>query len=80
IVGPEGAAIASSEISLVIESLKKKVDADRCVYIKKRMEENRIKLAEATNNYLKLSTERRNLMKTVTALAPRKMDMLQQFF
>ncbi|GJT36880.1 SET domain-containing protein [Tanacetum coccineum] len=64
IVGPEGAATASSEISLVIESLKKKVDADRCVYIKKRMEENRIKLAEATNNYLKLSTERRNLMKT----------------
>ena len=33
IVGPQGAAIAPSEISLVIDSLKKKVDADRCVYI-----------------------------------------------
>ncbi|XP_024969959.1 histone-lysine N-methyltransferase CLF-like isoform X1 [Cynara cardunculus var. scolymus] len=49
------------EISLVIDSLKLKVDADRCAYIMKRMEENRNKLAEITRTHHKLSTERRNL-------------------
>ncbi|KAI3521031.1 hypothetical protein L1887_10489 [Cichorium endivia] len=49
-----------SQISLVIDSVKKKVDADRCVYIMKRMKENRIKLAEITNNHHRLSVERRN--------------------
>ncbi|KAL4582261.1 hypothetical protein LXL04_006805 [Taraxacum kok-saghyz] len=61
IVGVEGATIPPAEISLVIDSFKKNVDADRCVYIMKRMEENRIKLAEVTSNHHKLSTERRNL-------------------
>ncbi|KAL7607337.1 hypothetical protein Lser_V15G20112 [Lactuca serriola] len=73
IVGPQGAAIAPEEISLVIESFKKKVDADRCVYIMKRMEENRIKLAEVTNNHYKLSVERRNLK---TSVADQTVDLL----
>ncbi|XP_076893935.1 histone-lysine N-methyltransferase CLF-like [Bidens hawaiensis] len=59
VVGPQGGAIAPSEVSLVIDSLKEKVDADRCAYIKRRMEENRIKLAEVTHNHHKLSVERR---------------------
>ncbi|CAH1434856.1 unnamed protein product [Lactuca virosa] len=73
IVGPQGEGIASAEISLVIESFKKKVDADRCVYIMKRMEENRIKLAEVTNNHYKLSVERRNLK---TSVADQTVDLL----
>ncbi|KAL4577450.1 hypothetical protein LXL04_013559 [Taraxacum kok-saghyz] len=50
-----------STILQVIDSVKKKVDADRCVYIMKRMKENQIKLAETTKNHHRLSAERRNL-------------------
>lgn len=79
--GPQRAAIAPSEISLVIDSLKKKVDADRGVYIMKRMEENRIKLAEVTNNHQKLSLERRNLRptgsdQTIDLLTKRQKDAI----
>ncbi|XP_076883194.1 histone-lysine N-methyltransferase CLF-like [Bidens hawaiensis] len=81
IVGPQGGAIAPSEVSLVIDSLKKKVDADRCAYIKKRMEENRIKLAEVTHNHHKLSVERRKLRaadanQTVDLLTKRQKDAI----
>lgn len=81
IVGHHGAAIAPSEVSMVIDSLKKKVDADRCVYIKKRMEENRMKLAEVTNNHHKLSLERKNLRttgadQTVDLLTKRQKDAI----
>ncbi|KAJ0754117.1 putative [histone H3]-lysine(4) N-trimethyltransferase chromatin remodeling SET family [Helianthus annuus] len=81
IVGPQSGAIASSEISLVIDSLKKKVDADRCAYIMKRMEENRVKLAEVTNNHHKLSLERRKLRatganQTVVLLTKRQKDAI----
>ncbi|KAI3669805.1 hypothetical protein L6452_41224 [Arctium lappa] len=83
IVEPQGVAIAPSEISLVIESLKKKVDADRCVYIKKRMEENRIKLAEVTHTHHKLSLERINLRisgtdQTVDLLTKRQKDAIDK--
>nr|XP_043617149.1 histone-lysine N-methyltransferase CLF isoform X2 [Erigeron canadensis] len=80
-IAPQVADIAPSEISRVIDSLKKKVDADRCVYIMKRMEENRIKLAEVTNNHHKLSLERRNLTaagvdQTVDLLTKRQKDAI----
>ncbi|KVH92510.1 SET domain-containing protein [Cynara cardunculus var. scolymus] len=83
IVGPQGAAIAPSEISLVIDSLKKKVDADRCVYIMKRMEENRIKLSEVTHTHHKLSLERRHLRisgadQTVDLLTKRQKDAIDK--
>ncbi|XP_011008519.1 PREDICTED: histone-lysine N-methyltransferase CLF-like isoform X1 [Populus euphratica] len=52
--------LASKEVLLVIESLKKEVAADRCVYVMKRMEENRQKLVGITNHLNKLSKERKN--------------------
>ncbi|KAL9357151.1 hypothetical protein Peur_050404 [Populus x canadensis] len=52
--------LASEEVLLVIESLKKQVAADRCVYVMKRMEENRQKLVGITNHLDKLSKERKN--------------------
>lgn len=41
--------------------------------VQKRMEENRIKLAEVTNNHYKLSVERRNLK---TSVADQTVDLL----
>ncbi|KAK9061866.1 hypothetical protein SSX86_019050 [Deinandra increscens subsp. villosa] len=55
------ATTSLSQISLVIDSLTNEVQAERCVCIKKRMEENRLKLAEITKNNHRLSVERRNL-------------------
>ncbi|KAF9682380.1 hypothetical protein SADUNF_Sadunf05G0103000 [Salix dunnii] len=52
--------LASKEASLVIESLKKQVAADRCVYVMKRMEDNKQKLVGITNHLDKLSKERKN--------------------
>ncbi|KAI3785086.1 hypothetical protein L1987_44198 [Smallanthus sonchifolius] len=80
IVG-QSAAIVPSEVSLVIDSLKKKVEADRCAYVMKRMEENMIKLAEVTNNHHKLSLERRKLRatgagQTVDLLTKRQKDAI----
>ncbi|KAF5958775.1 hypothetical protein HYC85_006000 [Camellia sinensis] len=51
---------APTEILSVIDSLKKQVAADRCVYVEKRMEENRLKLVDISNLLYKLSLERRN--------------------
>ncbi|KAK9067044.1 hypothetical protein SSX86_014368 [Deinandra increscens subsp. villosa] len=75
------ATITPSEVLMVIDSLKKKVDADRCTYIMKRMEENRIKLAEVTNNHHRLSLERRKLRatganQTVDLLTKRQKDAI----
>ncbi|KAK1410284.1 hypothetical protein QVD17_36819 [Tagetes erecta] len=58
---PQEATTSLSKISLVIDSLKKEVEAERCVYIKKKMEENRMKLAGITNNNHRFSVARRNL-------------------
>ncbi|KAI3799016.1 hypothetical protein L1987_34304 [Smallanthus sonchifolius] len=55
------ATTSLSQVSLVIDSLENEAEAERCVYIKKRMEENRMKLAEITKNNHRLSVERRNL-------------------
>ncbi|KAJ6774401.1 HISTONE-LYSINE N-METHYLTRANSFERASE E(Z) [Salix purpurea] len=52
--------LASKEASLVIESLKTQVAADRCVYVMKRMEDNKQKLVGITNHLDKLSKERKN--------------------
>ncbi|KVI09007.1 hypothetical protein Ccrd_012624 [Cynara cardunculus var. scolymus] len=52
----------ATEISMVIESLKLQADADRREYVMKRMEENRIKVAEITRNRHQLSIERTNQM------------------
>ncbi|KAL6961472.1 hypothetical protein U1Q18_039241 [Sarracenia purpurea var. burkii] len=48
-----------TEILSVIDSFKKQVAADRCLYIKKRMEENRLKLVDVSKYLYKLSLERR---------------------
>ncbi|KAJ0464666.1 putative [histone H3]-lysine(4) N-trimethyltransferase chromatin remodeling SET family [Helianthus annuus] len=50
-----------SQVSLVIDSLKNEQDAERCAYIKKRMEENRMKLAGITKKNHMLAEERKNL-------------------
>ncbi|MED6170392.1 hypothetical protein PIB30_116849 [Stylosanthes scabra] len=46
------------DVSMVIDSLKKQVAAERVVSVKKRMEENRHKLVGVTNNLCRLSMER----------------------
>ncbi|XP_057491757.1 histone-lysine N-methyltransferase CLF-like isoform X1 [Actinidia eriantha] len=51
---------AHKEILPVIDSLKIQVAADRSSYIKKRMEENRLKLLDVSNQLYKFSVERRN--------------------
>ncbi|KAL8247008.1 hypothetical protein R6Q59_008224 [Mikania micrantha] len=57
------ATTSLSHISLVIDSLNNEVEAQRCVYVKNRMEENWMKLAEITKNNHRLSVERGNLGK-----------------
>ncbi|KAA8531679.1 hypothetical protein F0562_006604 [Nyssa sinensis] len=72
---------APREILSVIDSLKKKVAADRSAYIKKRMEENRLKLADVSNHLYKLSLERTNnkligTYKSVDLLTKRQKDAI----
>ncbi|XP_010531248.1 PREDICTED: histone-lysine N-methyltransferase CLF isoform X2 [Tarenaya hassleriana] len=55
---PRDRTPTTKEISELIESLKTKVVADRCISIKKRMEENQKNLCGITHNLL-LSMERR---------------------
>ncbi|KAL8193384.1 hypothetical protein R6Q57_026519 [Mikania cordata] len=57
------ATTSLSHISLVIDSLNNEVEAQRCVYVKNRMEENWMKLTEITKNNQRLSVERGNLGK-----------------
>ncbi|KAM0970743.1 hypothetical protein ACFX15_018178 [Malus domestica] len=54
----ENMDVTRKEIPLLIENLKTQVVFNRATSIKKRMEENRQKLAGVTNNMYKLSTER----------------------
>ncbi|KAI4314982.1 hypothetical protein L6164_027836 [Bauhinia variegata] len=61
------------DVSLFIDSLKKQVADDRCISIKKRMEENRQKLAGITNHIFKLSMERKACGNTDTH---RSLDLL----
>nr|KYP66826.1 Histone-lysine N-methyltransferase CLF [Cajanus cajan] len=61
------------DVLLVIDSLKKQVAAERVVYVKNRIEENRQKLVGVTNHLCKMSMERRNCSITDT---DRSLDLL----
>ncbi|XP_050205617.1 histone-lysine N-methyltransferase CLF isoform X2 [Mercurialis annua] len=52
--------VTEKEILTVIDSVKEQVAANRCVSIKKRMDENKQKLVGVTNQLYKMSKERRN--------------------
>ncbi|XP_043711399.1 histone-lysine N-methyltransferase CLF-like [Telopea speciosissima] len=70
---------SSRDIISVIDSLKRRVAADRCIFIKKRMEENRQKLMGITNHVYNLSKARRNNEMTdtnVDLLTKRQTDAL----
>nr|GMC95088.1 histone-lysine N-methyltransferase CLF-like isoform X1 [Ipomoea batatas] len=61
IVAMQDACPVSSEISVVIDCLKRKVSLERELYIKKRIQENTQKLVDVTKELYELSTERINL-------------------
>ncbi|CAJ1929556.1 unnamed protein product [Sphenostylis stenocarpa] len=56
----EAASQTVKDVLPVIDSLKKQVAADRIVYVKNRIEENRQKLFGVTTHVCKMSMERRN--------------------
>ncbi|XP_052195897.1 histone-lysine N-methyltransferase CLF isoform X2 [Diospyros lotus] len=58
--GMQETSPAPKEILSVIDSFKKQVAANRCVFIKKRMEETSLKLVDISTHLYKLSLERRN--------------------
>ncbi|VVB02159.1 unnamed protein product [Arabis nemorensis] len=55
---PEERATASKEVSAVIDSLKKKLAADRCISIKKRIDENKKNLCGITHSFMRSSMDR----------------------
>ncbi|CAA2987453.1 histone-lysine N-methyltransferase CLF [Olea europaea subsp. europaea] len=59
--GHQESLLSAQEILAVIDSFGKQVALDRCVSIKKHMEENTEKVADVTRSLLKLSMERSNL-------------------
>ncbi|KAA3474184.1 histone-lysine N-methyltransferase CLF-like isoform X1 [Gossypium australe] len=58
------------EVLLIIDSLKTQLTADRSVFVKKRLEENRQKLGGITYHLYKLSNERRSSWISDTDCAP----------
>lgn len=78
--GPEETSPTLKEISSVIDSLKKQVVADRAVFIKKRMEENRHKMVGVTNHLYKLAMEKtsrtNNTDRSIDLLTKRQKDAL----
>ncbi|KAJ8770640.1 hypothetical protein K2173_021287 [Erythroxylum novogranatense] len=66
LVVPEDIALSNKEKIPVIESLKTRVAADRCVHIMRRMEENKQKLGSFMIHLLNLSKARRNSLISVT--------------
>ncbi|KAL6530151.1 hypothetical protein OROMI_028796 [Orobanche minor] len=60
VVGLQETTSSAQEILSVVDSLKRQVASDRCVYVKKRMQENTEKVVDVTKNLYKLSMERRN--------------------
>ncbi|KAL1824293.1 hypothetical protein ACET3Z_011071 [Daucus carota] len=56
--GLQERGLAASKVSLVINSVKKRLFAQRCVHVKRRMEENKQKMADLTNNLLTSAQER----------------------
>ncbi|XP_059642629.1 histone-lysine N-methyltransferase CLF isoform X2 [Cornus florida] len=74
-------SVSPMDILSVIDSFKKQVAVDRCLYIKKRMEDNRLKLADVSNHLYKLSLERKNskligIDKSVDLLTKRQKDAI----
>ncbi|KAI8542129.1 hypothetical protein RHMOL_Rhmol08G0115300 [Rhododendron molle] len=72
---------APKELLSVIDSLKKQIAADRCLFIEKRMEENRLKLVDVSTHLFKLSLERRNdtvigIDKSIDLLTKRQKDAI----
>ncbi|KAG5535607.1 hypothetical protein RHGRI_023387 [Rhododendron griersonianum] len=72
---------APKELLSVIDSLKKQVATDRCLFIEKRMEENRLKLVDVSTHLFKLSLERRNdkvigIDKSIDLLTKRQKDAI----
>ncbi|XP_010263481.1 PREDICTED: histone-lysine N-methyltransferase CLF-like isoform X2 [Nelumbo nucifera] len=59
-LGVQGSNQSSKDILSVIDSLKKQVAVERCIFIKKRMVENNEKLIGVTNHVYTLSKERSN--------------------
>ncbi|KAL1212204.1 Histone-lysine N-methyltransferase CLF [Cardamine amara subsp. amara] len=55
---PEERAPASKEVSTVIESVKKKLAADRCISIKKRFDENKKNMCSITQTFMRSAMER----------------------
>ncbi|KAF3972951.1 hypothetical protein CMV_003591 [Castanea mollissima] len=78
--GPQETSPAQKDISVVIESLKKQVAADRSVFIMKRMEENRLKMVGVTNHLFNLSNERssrtNNTDRSIDLLTKRQKDAI----
>ncbi|KAL2551987.1 Histone-lysine N-methyltransferase CLF [Forsythia ovata] len=79
--GHQESLLSAQEILAVVDSFKKQVVLDRCVSIKKHMEENTKKVADVTKGLLKLSMERSNLKiigadKSVDLLAKRQKDAI----
>ncbi|XP_023876365.1 histone-lysine N-methyltransferase CLF isoform X2 [Quercus suber] len=78
--GPQETSPAQTDILAVIESLKKQVAADRSVFIKKRMEENRLKMVGVTNHLFNLSNERssrtNNTDRSIDLLTKRQKDAI----
>ncbi|CAL9026725.1 unnamed protein product [Prunus brigantina] len=75
----ENMDVTRKEISLIIDSLKKQVVSNRGTSIKKRMEENRQRLAGVTSNLYKFSMERGSngfidIGKSVDLLTKRQKD------
>ncbi|KAK1317834.1 Histone-lysine N-methyltransferase EZ1 [Acorus calamus] len=56
----QGTIQNSENILSVIVSHKKHVDVDRCILVKKRMDENKLKLSGVTNNLYNLAQSRRD--------------------
>lgn len=72
---------APKDLLSIIDSLKKQVAADRCLFIERRIEENRLKLVDVSTHLFKLSLERRNdkvigIDKRIDLLAKRQKDAI----
>ncbi|XP_073060497.1 histone-lysine N-methyltransferase CLF isoform X1 [Primulina eburnea] len=81
ITGQQESIPPPREVSAVVDSFRKQVALDRSVYIKKRMEENTVKVLDVTKDLYMLTTERRNLKiigtdRSVDLLAKRQKDAI----
>lgn len=63
IIGVNEESDAHPDILTIIDSLKDRVAADRCIYVKKKVQENKQKLCNITHYAYNLSVHRRNAAK-----------------